>query len=55
MNQAFQSLASVATTLVFGGLSVLDLRLPWAWFALCLAAVAGLAARREPAQGLQST
>ena len=55
LNQAFQSLASVATTLVFGGLSVLDLRLPWAWFALCLAAVAGLAARREPAQGLQST
>ncbi|WP_226163557.1 MFS transporter [Hymenobacter terricola] len=46
LNQAFQSLASVTTTLVFGGLSVLDLRLPWAWFALCLAAVAGLAARK---------
>ena len=53
LNQAFQSLASVATTLVFGGLSVLDLRLPWAWFALCLVAAAGLAARREPAQGPQ--
>jgi DHA1 family tetracycline resistance protein-like MFS transporter len=47
LNQAFQALASFATTLVFGGLSVLDLRLPWAWFALCLAAVAWLAARRE--------
>ena len=50
LNQAFQSLASVATTVVFAGLSVLDLRLPWVWFALCLAAVAGLAARREPAR-----
>ncbi len=47
LNQAFQSLASVATTVVFGGLSVLDLRLPWAWFAACLAGVAALAARRE--------
>ena len=46
LNQAFQALASFSTALVFGGLSVLDLRLPWAWFALCLAAVAGLAARR---------
>ena len=44
LNQAFQGLASFATTVVFGALSVLDLRLPWAWFALCLAAVAGLAA-----------
>ncbi|AII50975.1 MFS transporter [Hymenobacter sp. APR13] len=43
LNQAFQGLASFATTLVFGALSVLDLRLPWAWFALCLAAVAVLA------------
>jgi len=49
LNQAFQGLASFGTTLVFGGLSVLDLRLPWAWFALCLAAVAGLAAYRGPA------
>jgi DHA1 family tetracycline resistance protein-like MFS transporter len=48
LNQAFQSLASVTTTLILAGLSVLDLRLPWAWFALCLAAVAVLAARREP-------
>ncbi len=48
LNQAFQSLASVATTLVFGALSVLDLRLPWAWFALCLVGVAVLAVRREP-------
>jgi len=50
LNQAFQSLASVATTLVFGGLSVLDLRLPWGWFALCLAAVALLAAQRPPSK-----
>ena len=50
LNQAFQALASVATAVVFGALSVLDLRLPWAWFALCLAAVAWLAARREPAE-----
>ena len=49
LNQAFQSLASFGTALVFGGLSVLDLRLPWAWFALCLAAAAGLAAWPEPA------
>ena len=47
LNQAFQGLASFATALVFSGLSVLDLRLPWAWFALCLAAVAGLAGRQE--------
>ena len=45
LNQAFQGLASFATTLVFGALSVLDLRLPWAWFALCLAAVAWLTGR----------
>ena len=49
LNQAFQGLASFVTTVVFGLLSVLDLRLPWAWFGLCLAAVAGLAARREQA------
>jgi DHA1 family tetracycline resistance protein-like MFS transporter len=49
LNQAFQALASFATAVVFGGLSVLDLRLPWAWFALCLGAVALLAARREVA------
>ncbi len=51
LNQAFQALASFATALVLGGLSVLDLRLPWGWFALCLAAVAVLAARRESAPG----
>ena len=47
LNQAFQALASFSTAIVFGALSVLDLRLPWGWFALCLAAVAWLAARRE--------
>ncbi len=46
LNQAFQALASFATAVVFGLLSVLDLRLPWLWFALCLGAVALLAARR---------
>lgn len=55
LNQAFQSLASVATTVVFAGLSVLDLRLPWGWFALCLAVVAGLAARPEPARRAASS
>lgn len=50
LNQAFQSLASVATTVVFASLSVLDLRLPWGWFALCLAVIAGLAAQPEPAR-----
>jgi DHA1 family tetracycline resistance protein-like MFS transporter len=45
LNQAVQGLASVATTLVFAGLSVLDLRLPWAWFALCLVGVAWLIRR----------
>lgn len=50
LNQAFQSLASVATTVIFAGLSVLDLRLPWVWFTLCLAVVALLTARRESAR-----
>ncbi|MBC6607287.1 MFS transporter [Hymenobacter sp. BT188] len=45
LNQALQGLASFATTLIFAGLSVLDLRLPWAWFALCLGAVAWQARR----------
>ncbi|OON68795.1 MFS transporter [Hymenobacter sp. CRA2] len=40
LNQAVQGLASFASTLVCGILSVVDLRLPWAWFALCLAGVA---------------
>ena len=53
LNQAFQGLASFGTTLVFGALSVLDLRLPWAWFALCLAAVAWLAGR-QPAENPQA-
>lgn len=51
LNQAFQALASFATAVVFGLLSVLDLRLPWAWFALCLAAVAVLAAQPEKTAG----
>jgi DHA1 family tetracycline resistance protein-like MFS transporter len=50
LNQAFQGLASFATTVVFGLLSVLDLRLPWAWFGLCLAAVAWLASRQDDSE-----
>ena len=46
LNQAMQGLASFGTTLVFGALSIIDLRLPFAWFAACLGAVAWLV-RRE--------
>lgn len=45
MNQALQGVASLVTTLVFGGLSIVDLRLPFAWFAGCLAVVAWLSRR----------
>lgn len=50
LNQAVQGLASIASTVVYGALSVADLRLPWAWFTLCLAGVAVLAwrLRAEP-------
>ncbi|TGE25436.1 MFS transporter [Hymenobacter aquaticus] len=40
LNQAVQGLASFATILVCGGLSVVRLELPFAWFAACMAAVA---------------
>ncbi|MFD2570073.1 MFS transporter [Spirosoma soli] len=43
INQAMQGLASFVTTLVFGALSLLDLRVPFGWFALCLATVAWMA------------
>ena len=46
INQALQGLASFVTTLVFGAISLLDLRLPFAWFAACLAMVAWLAWER---------
>lgn len=46
INQALQGLASFGTTLVFGALSLVDLRLPFAWFAACLAGVAVLATRQ---------
>ncbi|GAA4421676.1 tetracycline resistance MFS efflux pump [Nibrella viscosa] len=46
LNQAMQGLASFVTTLVFGALSLIDLRLPFAWFAACLAVVAWLAYRK---------
>jgi DHA1 family tetracycline resistance protein-like MFS transporter len=45
INQAMQGLASITTTVMFGGLSLLDLRLPFIWFALCVGAVAWLAGR----------
>lgn len=47
INQALQGLASFVTTLVFGALSLADLRLPFAWFAFCLAGVAALNFRGE--------
>lgn len=47
INQALQGLASIVTTLIFGLLSVVDLRLPFAWFAFCLAVVAYLAWQRD--------
>ncbi|QJW91028.1 MFS transporter [Spirosoma taeanense] len=47
INQALQGLASFTTTLVFGALSLVDLRLPFGWFACCLAMVAWLATRPE--------
>ncbi|TGE29632.1 MFS transporter [Hymenobacter metallicola] len=40
LNQAVQGLASFTTILICGGLSVLQLELPFAWFAACIAAVA---------------
>jgi MFS transporter, DHA1 family, tetracycline resistance protein len=54
LNQAVQGLASFGTTLVFGALSLVDLRLPWAWFALCLATVAGLAWQLPAGTGASS-
>lgn len=45
INQAMQGLASITTTVLFGALSLLDLRLPFIWFALCVGAVAWLAWR----------
>ncbi len=36
ITQALNGLASFGTTLVFGGLSVISLTLPFYWFALCL-------------------
>ena len=49
LNQAIQGLASFATTLVYAGLSLLDLRLPWVWFAGALAGVVWLSVgRRAP-------
>ena len=47
INQAMQGLGSIVTTLVFGLLSLIDLRLPFAWFGLCLAVVAWLAWQRD--------
>ncbi|KAB7731409.1 MFS transporter [Rudanella paleaurantiibacter] len=54
LNQALQGLASFATTLVFGGLSLLDLRLPFGWFAACLGVVAWLAWRVRGRESIRS-
>lgn len=50
INQALQGLASFGTTLVFGALSLLDLRIPFAWFALCLAMVVVMAWQTKKSQ-----
>lgn len=50
INQALQGVASFGTTLVFGALSLLDLRVPFAWFAFCLAMVAALAWQTKKSQ-----
>lgn len=57
INQALQGVASFGTTVVFGALSVFDLRLPFGWFALCLALVAVLASRTKspPVREVQPT
>lgn len=46
INQALQGVASFVTTLVFGVLSIIDLRLPFVWFAACLAGTGWLAWQR---------
>ncbi len=48
LNQAMQGLASIGTTVVFGGLSLIDLRFPFLWFALCIGLVVWMAGRNEP-------
>ncbi len=45
LNQAMQGLASFGTTLVFGLLSLADLRLPFVWFAACFGLVVWLSRR----------
>ncbi len=46
INQALQGVASFGTVLVTGLLSTFDLRLPFVWFALCLAVTGWLAWQR---------
>lgn len=53
INQALQGVASFVTTVVFGSLSLLDLRLPFGWFAACLSVVAWLAWERNHVPGTQ--
>lgn len=50
INQALQGLASFGTTFVFGALSLLDLRLPFVWFAVCLAMVVVMAWQTKKSQ-----
>lgn len=47
INQALQGLASFGTTIVFGALSLIDLRMPFAWFAICVGLVAVMAWRTQ--------
>lgn len=46
INQALSGFASLVTTGVFGVLSLIDLRLPFYWFAFCIAVVGWLAWQR---------
>jgi DHA1 family tetracycline resistance protein-like MFS transporter len=47
LNQAFQGIASFLTTLIYGALSLWDLRAPWGWFTICLAVVAILSRKHQ--------
>lgn len=47
LTQALSGLASLVTTLAYGGLSLVALNAPFYWFAACMAALAILAMRRK--------
>lgn len=54
LNQAMQGLASIITTLAFGALSLLDLRIPFIWFAVCIGIVAWLAWRGNARESVKT-